>query len=283
MKKPMVVFSVLLLLVSGWVYGKEYWEKPLSQWSAKDVSKMLGDSPWSRQMTLATQSLDDKKGYAEDRTGPSITGPGQTSAGSGGADPRDRTDSSRGYGGDKGSGVAGEKELYDRYTVRFFSAPMVRQAHVRQLQIVNKYDSMTAQQKQDFDSKTAKLLESAFPDQVIISVEFGTNNRELAMEVDRQMKQLTKDQLKQKVYLITDRLGRIELAEYRPPSGEGMGAHFVFPRTVNGTQVLSPEDKEVRFELFVPGTGLSTKGGADHRVFVEWKVKRMMVNQQLVY
>jgi hypothetical protein len=283
MKKQAIVFSVILLVVSCWLLGKEYWEKPLAQWSAKDVTKMLNDSPWSRQMTLSTQSLDDKKGYAEDRSGPTITGPGQAPAGSGGLDPRGSTDSSRGYGSDKGSGVGGEKELYDRYTVRFFSAPMIRQAHVRQLQIARKYDSMTLQQKQDFDAQMAGLLGAGFVDQIVVSVEFATNNRQTAMEVDRQLKQLTREQLKQKVYLITDRLGRVEITEYHPPSADGMGARFVFPRTINGEQVLTVEDKQVRFELFVPGTGESTKSGSDHRVFVEWKVPKMLVNKQLVY
>ena len=57
----------------------------------------------------------------------SNNGSGGSAAGDG-ANPRDVTDRSRGYGLDTGSGVSGEKELYDHYVVRFFSAPVIRQA-----------------------------------------------------------------------------------------------------------------------------------------------------------
>ncbi len=282
MKKHLLFLVASVLVASGLLYAKDFWEKPFREWSAKDAARMLSDSPWSKTMTLATQTLDDKKGYREDRTGPTGVGRGGGAAGDG-ASPRDVTDRSRGYGMDTGSGVSGEKELYDRYVVRFFSAPMIRQAYVRALQIDKKYDSMPADMKQAFDAKMEKALSISFPDQVIVSVTFETNNRELAMEVNRQLNQVTKDQLKQKVYLITDRLGRIEILDYAPPSPDGTGAKFVFPRTVKESPILTTEDKEVRFELFVPGTASMSKKGEEHKVFVEWKVAKMMVGKELIY
>ncbi len=282
MKKHLSLIVAVVFVVSGLLYAKDFWEKPFGQWSAKDAARMLSDSPWSRSMTLATPTSDDKKGYREDRTGPT-GGRGSTPAGSGGVNPRDTTDRSRGYGMDTGSGVSGEKELYDRYVVRFFSAPMIRQAYVRALQIDRKYDSMPPEMKQAFDTKMEKALSMGFPDQVVVSVTFETNNRELGMEVNRQLNQVTKEQLKQKVYLITDRLGRIDLLDYAPPSPDGTGAKFIFPRTVQGSQILTTEDKEVRFELFVPGTAMMSKKGEEHKVFVEWKVAKMRVGQELFY
>ncbi len=282
MKKQLFSLVITVLVVSGILYAKDFWEKPFGQWSAKDCARMLSDSPWAKPMTLATQTLDDKKGYREDRTGPTGVGRGGSAAGDG-ASPRDVTDRSRGYGMDSGSGVSGEKELYDRYVVRFFSAPMIRQAYVRALQIERKYDSMPPEMKQAFDTKMEKALNMTFPDQIVVSLTFETNNRELAMEVNRQLNQITKEQLKQKVYLITDRVGRIELIDYAPPSPDGTGAKFIFPRNVNGTPVLSTEDQEVRFELFVPGTEAMSKKGEPHKVFVEWKVPKMRVGEQLFY
>jgi len=283
MKKQLFLLVSIVLVACGLLYAKDYWEKPFGQWSAKEAARMLSDSPWSKTMTLATQTSDDKKGYSEDRTGPTGAGRGSTPAGSGGVDPRDTTDRSRGYGMDTGSGVSGEKELYDRYVVRFFSAPMIRQAYVRALQIDKKYDSMSSEMKQAFDAKMERAVTMSFPDQVIVSLSFETNNRELAMEVNRQLNQITKDQLKQKVYLITDRLGRVEIMDYAPPSPDGTGAKFIFPRNVQGSPVLTTEDKEVRFELFVPGTGAMSKKGEEHKVFVEWKVPKMRVGDQLFY
>jgi hypothetical protein len=283
MKRHLFLFVVTALVLSGILYAKDFWEKPYRQWSAKDCARMLSDSPWSKPMTLATQTSDDSKGYREDRSGPTGMGRGSTPTGSQGANPRDVTDRSRGYGMDTGSGVSGEKELEDRYVVRFFSAPMIRQAYVRALQIQNKYDKMPPAMKQAFDAKMERALNITFPDQIVVSLTFETNNRELGMEVNRQLNQVTKDQLKQKVYLITDRLGRIELIDYAPPSPDGTGAKFVFPRNVNGSPVLSTEDKEIRFELFVPGTDTMNKKGEEHKVFVEWKVAKMRIGQQLFY
>ena len=283
MKKQIFLLMTAVFVVSGILYAKDFWEKPYGQWSAKDCTRMLSDSPWARPMTLAASATDDKKGYKEDRPGLGGAGRGNTPTGSEGANPRDVTDRSRGYGLDTGSGVAGEKELYDRYVVRFFSAPMIRQAYVRALQIERKYDSMPPEMKQAFDTKMEKALNMSFADQIVVSLTFETNNRELAMEVNRQLNQVTRDQLKQKVYLISDRLGRIELQDYAPPSPDGTGAKFIFPRNVNGTPVLSTEDKEVRFELFVPGTESMSKKGEPHKVFVEWKVPKMRVGEQLFY
>jgi len=283
MKKRISLVTTVVLLAAGLIYAKDFWEKPFRQWAAKEAARMLSDSPWAKPMTLASQTLDDRKGYREDRQGPGGFGRGSGSTGSGGVNPRDTTDRSRGYGMDTGSGVSGEKELYDRYVVRFFSAPVVRQAYVRALQIDRKYDDMPAEMKQAFDAKMDKALNMAFPDQVVVSMTFETNNRELGMEVNRQLNQVTKEQLKQKVYLITDRLGRIDLLDYTPPSPDGTGAKFVFPRTVNGSPILTTEDKEIRFELFVPGTEAMSKKGEPHKVFVEWKVAKMRVGEELVY
>lgn len=279
MRKSVVFVVIVLLTITSSLFGKELWEKPLSQWSDKDVQKLLTDSPWAREMTLAAPSMD-KGQYSEDIGAPSG---GQGGAVGGSAGPRDITASTRGYGGDKTSGIGGEKEFYDRYTVRLFTALAIRQSYVRWLQLMKGYDSMPADQKKALDAVTDKALAMTFPDQVIVSLHFESNNRQLAMEVNRRLNELTKEQLKQQVYLITDRLGRIDLLDYWQPSPDGTGAKFVFPRMVNGQPILTNEDKEMRFELFVPGTEAMTKNGIGHKVFVTWKVPKMIVNRQLMY
>jgi hypothetical protein len=40
---------------------------------------------------------------------------------------------------------------------------------------------------------------------------------------------------------------RVFLQEYRPPSGDGMGAIFIFPRIVNSKPILDRKSGEVRF------------------------------------
>lgn len=170
--------------------------------------------------------------------------------------------------------VGGEMEVYNIYTVRLFSALPIRQGYVRMFQLMNKYDELSREEKQGFDQRFAPALRD-FGDEVIVNLDFATNDRQASMEVDRQLKQITSQQLKQSAYLISDRLGRVELVNYFPPSPDGTGAKFVYPRTVNGQPVVTSEDKELKFELWVPGTW--------HKVYQVWKVKNMLVDGKVLY
>lgn len=170
--------------------------------------------------------------------------------------------------------VAGELELFYTYTVRLFSALTVRQGYLRMVQLMNKYDEMSREDREAFDRKFAPALRD-FPDQVIVNLDFETNDRQAALEVDRQLKQVTTELLKQNAYLISDRLGRIPLQQYFPPAPDGTGAKFVFPRQVDGRPVATKEDKELKFEFYMPGTG--------HKIFYVWKIKDMIIDGKLHY
>jgi hypothetical protein len=243
------------------VSADQFWEKPFTRWNERQVHSLLNDSPWARQMTLSSQSQD--------------VAPAASSADSETGSPRGLLSSGRGYGQDKGSGISGEKEQYYAYTVRLFSALPIRQAYVRNFQITNRYDRMSSEDKRAFDARFAPALTLDTSDQIIVAVHFSTNHRQMAMEVDRQLKQATFEVLKQSAYLIGDRVGRVPLKGYFPPSPDGTGAKLVFPREVNGKPVLTAEDRELKLEFFVPGT--------EHKVFVTWPVARMVINNQVVY
>lgn len=170
--------------------------------------------------------------------------------------------------------VAGEMEIYNQYTIRFFSSKPIRSAYVRMMMLMNKFDEMSQEDQAAFEQKFAPALRD-FDDQVIINLDFATNDRQASMEVDRQLKQMTSELLKQNAYLISDRLGRVEIKEYYPPSPDGTGAKFVYPREVDGKPVVEKGDKEVKFELYVPGTG--------EKIFQVWKVKDMIYEGKLSF
>jgi hypothetical protein len=71
----------------------------------------------------------------------------------GGLNPREAVDGPRGYGLSRDAGVAGDKEHFHAYTVRFYSALPVRQAHIRLLQIKDKYDQMAPDQERSMPGK----------------------------------------------------------------------------------------------------------------------------------
>lgn len=175
--------------------------------------------------------------------------------------------------GGKGTGVAGDKELYNNIVVRFFSALPVRQAYMRTMQLMNNYDSKSEGEKAEIDAKFGRILKIDFSKTIIVALEYSTNDQERRMNVQRYLENTKVDQLKQSCYLISDRLGRVELQEYYPPSPDGTGAKFVFPRTVRDKPAVSPEDKEVKFDLYL--------SPVNQRVFVTFKVKIMMYGGDL--
>jgi len=255
MKKTGIVVFVCLLWI-GSVWGKDFWEKPYKSWKYTEVEKMLSDSPWSGTVTYTSQR-EGRETTVEKKLSesPPVTSTSQRE-------------------GREITNVGGEMVLYHQYTVRFFTALPVRQGYVRMFQIMNKYDEMSKEDQKAFDKKFTPALRD-FKDEVIINLDFASNDPNARMEVDRRLKQIKAAQLKQSVFLITDQFGRVELKTYYPPSPDGTGAKFVFPRKIDGKEIMSPNDKEVKFELWVPGTG--------QKVFHVWKVKDMKLDGKLYY
>ncbi len=175
----------------------------------------------------------------------------------------------------KDAGVGGEKELNYQFTVRFFSALPVREAYVRMYQLMNKYDDMNPQQRQEFDAKFNRGLELDVHDRIILAMEFASNDPDVSRNMKEALRLARTEAIKQQVYLITQRLGRVELLAYYPPSPDGTGAKFVFPRLVDGKPIVEPDDKEVRFDFFAPVV--------NQRIFVTFTVAKMSYEGKLSY
>ncbi len=231
--------------------GQKSADRPFTKWSLKETQKILTDSPWAKQMTLTEAVTDTYRSGTID-----------------GLNLRETTEGRRGYGISKDAGVAGDKEHYHTYTVRFYSALPVRQAHLRLLQINSKYDLMTPDQKRSFDEKYSYLLDMDVSRDIVISLEFVSNDQNLNLEVNQRLRQATKDLLVQSAYLISDRMNRVPLQAYIPPADDGTGAKLVFPRTVQGEPVIIARDREAKLEFFPPGT--------DQKVYVTWKIKDLV-------
>lgn len=184
----------------------------------------------------------------------------------------------------KDSGLQGEKEIYNKFTVRFFSALPVRQAYVRMMQLLNKYDEMAAEQRAEFDSRFKRALSLDVSDRVIVAVEFSSNDPDSTREMKQFLATARTETIKQSVYLIGEHLGRVSLKEYFPPSNDGTGAKFVFPRTMNGKPVIAAGDKEARFEFLVPVVDRNAGGQTNRqKLSVPFKVEKMVYKGELSY
>lgn len=173
------------------------------------------------------------------------------------------------------SGINGEKEVDLKFTVRFFSALPIREAYVRMAELMNNYDEMTPDQRQAFTQRFSRALKLDVSGRVIVAAELSTNVAETDRDLKRYFATASADTLKQNVYLITPEQGRVQLTEYYPPSNDGTGAKFIFPRQMNGKALVQPGDKQITLELYVPPVNQNLR--------VDFKVAEMSYQGELSY
>ena len=175
-----------------------------------------------------------------------------------------------------GSGVSGEKEIYNRFYVRFLSARPIREAYARIQQIQNGYDRMPAKEKEQFAKAQMPNLDWDASQWIVVSVGFRSNDPNEESEVRRFFQSETVKTLKNKVFLSTASSPQVELSAYVPQREESVGSKFVFPREVNGVPVVSRECTDITLELL--------KVTADiPRLRTTFAVKPMIVDGQLVF
>jgi hypothetical protein len=151
-----------------------------------------------------------------------------------------------------GSGVRGEKEIFNTFYTRILSSLPVRRAFVRVEQHAHDYDSLSALEKERFDDLTTPGLELDFEDWIVLTVSFRSNDPDNEREVDRYLEVGTTDSMKNQAFLSTSSVSQVRLRGYSPPRGDGVGAKFVFPRAVDGRPVVGDDTETLVFELEIP-------------------------------
>jgi len=164
-----------------------------------------------------------------------------------------------------------------RYQVRFLSALPVRQALVRQVQLSPQFQKLSPEERKSAEERQAGFINTVYPDHVVVQVSYSTNVVGYQLELERAMSLPTPSEMRISTFLNTP-AGRIELLDVIRPAGGGE-LHLVFPRNVDGKPVLQPTDKKVSVEFTHPRVGALPS----ERIFVEFKVKDMLLDGQLVY
>jgi len=178
-----------------------------------------------------------------------------------------------------GSSDGAEGQAYVKYNIRFISALPIRQAQVRQLQIANKYDSLSDEQKQAFDKQTEAFLYADYGDKVVIGVSYETNIQLNYQELSRYWQAQTAEVMANSVFLTPDKGSKARLVRYNPPQGAQTDFAFIFPREVDGNPILSDENKNLILEFTYPIVG----GIGDGKGYAEFKVKKMMIKGGVIY
>jgi hypothetical protein len=208
---------VLIMLVSTVVAQKQ---KPWTEWSKKDVDKVLTDSAWGQ-----TQS----EGGSQQ---PSSSEGAITQVASSGASNRQL--SRQGESGEgRPSGVV-------KYHVRFLSAKPVRAAFARMV-LLSK-----PQADEALTTQLQAFIDREIADYIVVSVGIEVGDEKMAAPLMRAFSVATTEDLQKNVYLERKDGKKLYLMEYRAPVADGMGAKFIFPRAVEGKPFLSESDS-VRF------------------------------------
>jgi hypothetical protein len=247
----MIKTSVLICLVLAFACGTGFAQKtkPWTEWSEKDAEKILNDSAWGQ-----TQS---------EETGSQAT---QTSAISSTTAARERT--VRDAGAAANSAQSGESRgpTAVHYRVRLLTAKPIRAAFVRLIELQGASPERMAELR--------PFVDRDFGDYIVVTISLDGNDRKHMMPVQQALTSGEAATLKETTFLERKDGTRVPLSQYRPPSQDGLGAKFVFPRTLDGKPFIDAGSGEVRF-----GTEL-VKG---MKIIRRFKISEMMYDGKLEY
>ena len=206
-----------LLIASSIAILSAQQNKPWAEWSKKDVEKTLNDSPWAQTQTETDTS--------EMNYSPTIS---QTTN----ARKEDTriAEASRVESGAKNSAMS------VKYRIRLLSAKPIREAFARMVLSAQQNPAPElAQQLQGF-------VDRDFSEYVVVAVSVEASDQRYGAPIAQAFTSATAEILKNTTYLERKDGKRLFLMDYRPPANDGMGAKFVFARSVEGKPFISEGD-----------------------------------------
>ena len=195
--------------------------KPWSEWSKKDVEKTLNDSPWGQTQTETDTS--------EMTYSPTISK--TTNA---------RKEDTRITEATNVESGAKNSVMSVKYRIRLLSAKPIREAFAKMV--------LSAQQNPgaDLTQQLQGFVDRDFSEYVVVAVTIEASDQRSSAPIAQAFNSATADILKNTTYLERKDGKRLFLMDYRPPANDGMGAKFVFARTVDGKAFIAEGDS-VRF------------------------------------
>ena len=254
--------GALVVVLACSLGAADFWQsKPYSEWSDKDVQKMLTASPWARQVGVGVEGpaapvranggrRSDTSGDPSDTPGPPVAGGGVIAGadvgggGFGGAD-------SPGTRGGRGDDAAGGSAQSILVMLRWQTALPLKQAAVRA-----KYGSEAT------TSPEAKRILEHEESNYVISVSG------LPAAMARGDFEKLKESVKRQTSLSTKGREKLPPAEVQlAPRDKFVDAIFIFPKN----QPFTPDDKEVEFSTRIGSLAVKYK----------FRLKDMMYNGKL--
>ena len=245
MKRILLLCSALVLFGANASAQKD---KPWTEWSQKEAMKVLADSAWAQSQSE----------YTEQNAGTTIT-PVQN---------RNATDLKNADKTESGQNL-GKKDaaLSITYHVGFLTSKPVRAALIRLIELRQpETPAATVAERRTF-------VDRDFGDLIVVSLVLEGNDDNKVKPGNKFLESANPEKFKHVVYLERKDGKRVLLTDYKPPKPDGMGAKFIFPRTLDGKPFLDANSGEVRVYMEINKTRLSRK----------FKVADMMYDGKLEY
>ena len=216
--KHLATACALLFVLAGFASAQT---KPWTEWSKKEVEKTLNDSAWSQTHAEAPQSQPTSTAAI-------------TSTMAARNEDRNISAASRTESGQ--TKPAGSIKYY----VRFLSAKPIRAAFARRVLLEQ------TQPNEELATQLKAFVDRDFSEYIVVTVSVEVGDEKMVGGVTRAFSAATTQALQNNVYLERKDGKKLFLMEYRPPTGDGMGAKFVFKRAEGGQPFLTDNDS-VRF------------------------------------
>jgi hypothetical protein len=214
--KRLFWIGVFLALAAAALFAAEPWKaKKYTEWTAKEVEKILKDSPWAKAVSISSPDAAPGAGGAGRGGGRGGGGRGGGGGGmSGGADTglgvdRNSAESGAGTGGQGESGGSGARSMI--VVVRWESAQPIRQATMRREILLGNLKLEDAEEKL-----------KPVPDVYVITVS------DLPMPM---LRGATSDRIKASTFLKPDKGDPIALQDLKMTRAQRPELLFLFPRS----------------------------------------------------
>ena len=209
MPKALMGLLVLVLVIGASAAQKE---KPWTEWTKKDVEKMLNDSGWG-QTQIETDTSEMTWSPAPRPIG--------------------------------GIGAVNQATSVNYY-IRFVSAKPIRQAYARLAELDPSNSPQQLKNARDF------IDDPKFEQMVSVSVDCLTKDGRYYGPAFQAFGSAITNTLRNNTFLELKGGKRIFLQEYQPPAVGGIGAIFNFPRLVDGKPIVEAASGDIRFYSLFP-------------------------------
>lgn len=245
MKRVLFLCSAIFFIVGTATAQKT---KPWTEWSEKEATKILTDSAWAQTQT-------DVAAGSESTQTSAVT---QTTAGR-------REDQRISAASSTESGQSKPRAAIS-YRVRFLSAKPVRAAFVRMIELQGATPERVAELR--------AFVDRDFGDFIVVVLSVDGNDKKRLAPANEEINAADEAALQKSVYFERKDGTKLFLTNYRPPTNDGLGAKFVFPRLVNGKPFIEPSSGELRFVLEI---------GKTIKINRKFKVAEMMYEDRFEY